>query len=123
MITTIIDFKWHILLFAEIVGWILTVFLFFSRYYFQSKIFSWLFLVMIIVSDYLPSITLPILDAIYNTSDLKTWIYESLLFNLVIIGLFIFSITLGKKYVLIIDNKIMNYVIKIKKKTEVRLSK
>lgn len=65
---------------------------------------------MIAISDYIPSITLPILDAIY-TNDFKTWLIEGgLLFNLVVAGLFIFSITLGKKYVIKIDKKIMNFV-------------
>ena len=114
----ILEYKWHILLFAEIAGWVLTLFLFFARYYFQSTLFSWGFIILIAISDYLPSITLPIIDAIY-TNDIERWVYEGgLLFNLVVLGLFIFSATLGKKYALILDRKIMAFVRNLKGKNE-----
>ena len=110
MLSIILDFKWHILLISEIVGWTLTAFLVFSRYYLQSKIFTWLSVILLAILDYLPAIVLPIMDAIY-INDFKEWLYNGgLLFNLSIIGLFIISIILGKKYLITIDQKIMNYV-------------
>lgn len=110
LLSIILDFKWHILLISEIVGWTLTAFLVFSRYYLQSKIFTWLSVILLAILDYLPAIVLPIMDAIY-INDFKEWLYNGgLLFNLSIIGLFIISIILGKKYLIIIDQKIMNYV-------------
>lgn len=114
LITLILEFKWHILFFSEIAGWVLTPFLFFARYFFQSTIFTWVFIILIAMSDYLPSILLPILDAIY-TSSLKDWIYGGgLLLNVVIILLFVFSMTLGKKFVLKIDKKIMDFTSNIR---------
>ena len=116
LLSIILDFKWHILLISEIVGWTLTAFLVFSRYYLQSKIFTWLSVILLAILDYLPAIVLPIMDAIY-INDFKEWLYNGgLLFNLSIIGLFIISIILGKKYLIIIDQKIMNYVNSIKLK-------
>ena len=118
MFSIILDFKWHILLFAEIAGWVLTVLLFFARYLFRSIVFTWIFGVMIIVSDYFPSIMLPILDALY-TDSFKEWVYGGgLLFNLVILTLFIISITVGKKFVLILDKKIMGFTNKVKNKAK-----
>ena len=119
MLTTILDFKWHILLMAEIAGWILTIFFVFARYYFQSNPFAWLFVILMALFDYLPSIVLPIIDAIY-INDFEKWVYEGgLLFNLAMIGLFIISFTLGKKYLLILDKKIMNFVNSIKVKQQI----
>lgn len=110
LLSIILEFKWHILLISEIVGWTLTAFLVFSRYYLQSKLFTWLSVILLAILDYLPAIVLPIIDAIY-INDFKEWLYNGgLLFNLSIIGLFIISIILGKKYLIIIDQKIMNYV-------------
>lgn len=120
LLAIIIDFKWHILIISEIVGWTLTVFLVFSRYYLQSKIFTWLSLIMLAILDYLPAIVLPIMDAIY-INDFENWLYNGgLLFNLSILGLFMISIILGKKYFFTIDKKIMNYVnsIKLKQRKE-----
>ncbi len=120
LLAIIIDFKWHILIISEIVGWTLTVFLVFSRYYLQSKIFTWLSLIMLAILDYLPAIVLPIMDAIY-INDFENWLYNGgLLFNLSILGLFMISIILGKKYLFTIDKKIMNYVhsIKLKQRKE-----
>lgn len=120
LLSIILDFKWHILLISEIIGWTLTVLLIFSRYYLQSKLFTWLSIILLAILDYLPAIVLPIMDAIY-INDFKKWVNNGgLLFNASIIGLFVISILFGKKYFLRIDQKIMNYVnsMKIKQRKE-----
>ncbi len=120
MIETILYYKWYILLFSEITGWVFTIVFVFARYFFQSKVLSWLSIILIAMLDYIPSIVLPIIDAFY-INNFKEWIYNGgLLFDLAIIGLIIFSLTIGKKYLLIIDKHIMNFVNRIKEKTQLK---
>lgn len=71
---------------------------------------------MVAILDYIPSIALPLLDFIY-TKDIGTWLTEGgLLFNLVVIILFILGLTLGKKYLKKLDRTIKYYVSKGKLK-------
>ncbi|MGX9133266.1 hypothetical protein ACWV26_02650 [Rummeliibacillus sp. JY-2-4R] len=117
MIETILNYKWYILLFSEIMGWVFTIVFVFARYFFQSKVLSWVSVLLIAMLDYIPSIVLPIIDAFY-INNFKEWIYGGgLLFDLAIIALIIFSVTLGKKYLVILDKRVMDFVNSIKEKT------
>jgi hypothetical protein len=122
MIQIFLSYKWQILFAAEILGWLVTIVLIFARYYFQSKNIFYISVLGIVVFDYFPSIFLPLVDAIYS-KDFHSWFYEgSFIFNLTVLGLFVFGFTIGRKYVVSIDQKIMNFVNEKKMKAD-RLSK
>ncbi|PLT32533.1 hypothetical protein CUU64_18690 [Bacillus sp. V5-8f] len=110
MINLILEHKWEILFYTEIMGWILTIFLLFARYYFQSKIAFLMSIILIFIVDYIPSIVLPVLDFFY-TDNLQLWVKDGgFLFSLTAVLLFIVGGTIGKRYVKIIDDKILNIV-------------
>lgn len=107
MLSLLIDYKWQILIISESTAWIATFYMLYARYWLNSSIQFYIFGGISIVTGYFPHIVIGILDFI-RFQQLDN-------FTLVIIFLFVFAFTLGKKVVIKIDFGMKNWVNKTRK--------
>lgn len=85
----IIENRWWLLLFFEVLAWIATIFMLFARYKLQSQsLFKW-GVVLTVLTGVVPHVTLGIVNYIESR---RVDVY-----TVVIVGLIIYGLTLGKK--------------------------
>ncbi|WP_338449603.1 hypothetical protein R4Z09_26080 [Niallia oryzisoli] len=102
MLSILLDYKWQILIVSETTAWIATFYMLYARYWLNSSLQFYLTGAVAIVTGYFPHIIIGILNYIHFQK-LDT-------FTLVIILLFLFAFTFGKKVVLKMDKGIQNWV-------------
>jgi hypothetical protein len=101
MISLLMANKWWILLISETVAWIATFYMAYARYWIKSNFQFIVSGAVAIITGYVPHITLGILDYLK---------YDKInLFNGFVLVLLILGITVFKKYVVEIDNKIKDW--------------
>ncbi|MCM3574190.1 hypothetical protein M3172_13420 [Mesobacillus subterraneus] len=104
----LITYKWLILISFETFAWLATFYMFYARYWLQSHAQFLIALTLAGLTGYVPHITLGVLDYI-NTGKISFFIIS-------IITLLIIGATLGKKYIIKIDQSIHQWAIQKKKK-------
>jgi hypothetical protein len=97
----LIEYKWWVLLISETVAWIATFYMAYSRYWRRSNFQFIVSGAIAIITGYVPHITLGILDYLkYN---------EIHFFSGFVLLLLLLGVTVLKKYVVKIDNKIKDW--------------
>jgi len=104
MVNFILEYKWMILLILEVLAWLATFFMFYARYQMQSTLWFRLALILTVATGIIPQV----LMGIVNFSATK----EVDLFVLVIIMLFLYGLTFGKKHVQKLDEWMQNKFLK-----------
>ncbi|MDQ0252822.1 hypothetical protein J2S74_000194 [Evansella vedderi] len=102
----IIDYKWHLLILSEILGWGFTFVMIYARYFLESKILFWLSLVITLFLCYVLDIYLFFLS--YTSGERFLGWYEW-----TIILLFVYLFTVGKKHLKKLDAKGFEYAQKL----------
>ena len=102
MMQLLIENKWAILIVCETTAWLTTFYMLYARYWLKSNIQFYIFGAIAIVTGYLPHVLIGILNII------KFQKLDG--FTIVIILLFIFAFSLGKKVVSKMDSGIQKWV-------------
>ncbi|PSL40785.1 hypothetical protein B0H99_104247 [Planomicrobium soli] len=99
--------KWTILISCDIVAWSATFYMFYARYWLESKIRVLISFSISTGLGYTPHVVLGVLNFLERKSiDF---------FTLFLLSMFLFGITIGKKYIMIIDRKIQAWATKARK--------
>ena len=103
-----IKYKWWILFIFEIVAWIATFYMFFARYWFQSKVQFVIATVAAGITGYLPDLSLAIINFIY---------YKKIDFFIIfVIFIIVLGVILERKYLVRVDNFLSNWFAEKKRK-------
>lgn len=99
--TWLLHHKWELMISLEILAWIFTFLMMISRYKWKSNNLFTCFTILAIIFGYVPHTTLAIIDFVQSRT--ASW------FQLFILLLLVYAFTLGKKHLLILDEKIKAY--------------
>ncbi|MDF2929505.1 MAG: hypothetical protein K0Q75_1743 [Anaerospora sp.] len=87
--------KWVILLALECLAWSATAFMLYARYNMQSRFWFRAASIMLVVTGVIPQVLLGLLN-FWRTKEVD-------LFTLVIVGLILYGLTIGKKHIQQLD--------------------
>jgi len=104
MISILLEYKWWILLSCELIAWAATFYMFYAMYWLKSNLQFIIAGLVALLTGYVPHITLAFADFLKYR--------EINSFLVVVVILFVFGITIGRKYISKIESKIKNWAIK-----------
>lgn len=97
----LLNYKWYLLLGLEVLAWLATFLYFYARYFTESGVLQKASLFLLLITGVIPQLCLMILN-MYQTKSIG-------FFELVVIVLVLYSLTLGKSHIHRIDTKIKNW--------------
>ncbi|SEC18148.1 hypothetical protein SAMN05443246_3247 [Paenibacillus sp. GP183] len=103
----LLKYKWIILFISEILAWIFTFLMFYARYWIESKKIFIIFTVIALLTGWVPHLALMVMS-FKKTKTIG-------LFEISIIILLIYGLTIGKKHILKMDNMVNEWTKKKKR--------